>query len=184
MLFAHEEVISLPRFIGKGLKYVDIKMHCDPVQKAIYQLGLVDTKPIQVKGVKVVPRDVLLKLVPKTPSMEELAEMYKTGILGNDVFIFTVDVRGEKAGEKINHIIHVKSPSLSQIQKKTPGANCVSYSTGTSAAIFTEMLGKKEIRNRGAFPPECLEPKARETFIAKLSEKDLEVYERVERLLT
>lgn len=184
MLFAHEEVVSLPRFIGKGLKYVDIKNPVDPVQKAIYQLGLLGTKPIQVKDVKVAPRDILLKLLPKTPSMEEVTNMFKAGMLGNDVFIVVVDVKGEKAGEKINHILYVKGPSLRQVQKKLPGANCVSYLTGTSAAIFAGMLGQKEIKTKGAFPPECLEPRARETFIAKLSEKDIEVHESVERLLS
>lgn len=182
MLFAHEEVISLPRFIGKGINRVDIKAFIDPMQKAIFQLGLLGTKSISVKDVKVAPRDLLLNLLPKTPTIEKMKTMIKTGIVGNDVFSIAVGVKGEKAGKKINYIFYVKGPTLGQIQKKLPGANCVSYLTGTSASIFSEMLVKKEIRAKGAFPPECLEPRALELFIAKTS-KYMEIYETAERYL-
>jgi saccharopine dehydrogenase-like NADP-dependent oxidoreductase len=172
MLFAHEEVVTLPRFIGKGLKYVDLKSaHIEPVQKALYQLGFLGTKAVRVKDVEVVPRDVLLKVLPKTLSSEDVEKVDRVEMLG-------------KAGKKTNYMLYVKGPTFKQVQKKLLGVNCVSYLTGTSAAVFTDMLGKREVETKGAFPPECLEPTAREIFIKRLSEKDIEVYEHVERPLS
>lgn len=185
MLFAHEEVVTLPRFIGKGLKYVDLKSaHVEPVQKALYQLGFLGTKAVRVKDIEVVPRDVLLKVLPKTLSSEDVEKVDRAEMLGNDVLVPVVDIRGEKAGKKMNYILYVKGPTFKQVQKKLLGANCVSYLTGTSAAVFTDMLGKREVETKGAFPPECLEPTAREIFINRLSKQDIEVYEHVERSLS
>jgi len=183
MMFGHEEVVTFPRFIGKGLKYVDLKVPTDSVKKAIYELGLLSREPIDAKGVKVAPRDLFLALIPPTPSMEEVKKKSETGLFGEGVGIELVDVKGEKAGKEVNYILYYKPLTVREVQEKIPGATDESFVTGTPAAIFAEMLAQGKIETTGVFSPECLAPKVREEFMVELAEKGINIYEKVERRL-
>jgi len=183
MMFSHEEVVTFPRFIGKGLGYVNLKVPIDPVKKAIYELGLLGSEPIDAKGVKVAPRDLFLALIPPTPSMEEVEKKSETGLFGESVGIELVDVKGEKAGKEVHYILYYKPLTVREVQEKIPGATDESFVTGSPAAIFAKMLAQSMIETTGVFPPECLEPKAREAFMTELAEKGINIYEKVERCL-
>jgi len=178
----HEEPATLPRFIGKGLKYVDLKLGTPdmPTLKFVVGLGLMSDEPLDIRGVKVAPRDLFLKLIPPTLSFEEVENKIKAGTLIDAHECYVVEVEGEKAGKKMTYIFSVPFPSLREVQKKLSGATHESYVTGISAAIFTEMVCMGEIKAKGVFLPECLELRARETLIAKLAEKDIEIHERAE----
>jgi len=182
MMFGHEEIVTFPRFIGKTLKYVDLKVPVDPKRKAIYDLGLLNRETIDVKGAKVSPRDLLLALVPTTPTMEAIEES-EIDLFSEGVGIELVDVKGEKGGKEMNYILYYKPLTIREVQQKTPGATDESFMTGTPAAIFAKMLAQDKIETRGVFPPECLEQKVRDTFIAELSEKGIHIHEKVERSL-
>jgi saccharopine dehydrogenase (NAD+, L-lysine-forming) len=183
MMFGHEEVVTFPYFIGKGVRYVDLKVPIDPVKKTIYELGLLGIESIDAKGVEVVPRDLFLSLIPPTPSMEEVEKTSDTGLFGESVGVELVDVKGEKAGKEVNYILYYKPLTVREVQEKIPGATDESFVTGTPAAIFAKMLAQDMIETTGVFPPECLEPKVREDFIAELAEKGINIYEKVERRL-
>ncbi|GAG43840.1 unnamed protein product, partial [marine sediment metagenome] len=43
----------------------------------IQGLGLMDDKPIEVKGCKISPRDLLLKLIPRTLSPQQMIKLVK-----------------------------------------------------------------------------------------------------------
>jgi len=177
----HEEALMLPRFIGKGLKYVDIKLGSPdiPLIKSLFQIGLCSIDPIEVKGVKVAPRDVLLKLLPSTLSFEEIENRIKTGTLIDAHECYVVEVEGIKASKKLTYIFNVNFPTLRQVQKMLPGATHESYVTGVSAAIFTEILGEGKIKTKGLIAPECLEQEVREIFLAALAEKSIKIGEQV-----
>jgi saccharopine dehydrogenase-like NADP-dependent oxidoreductase len=178
----HEEPVSLSRFIGKGLKHVDLKLGTPdmPTIKFVVQLGLMGDEPVDVGGVKVVPRDLFFKLIPPTLSFEEVENKIKAGTLIDAHEIYVVEVEGEKAGKKTTYILSVPFPSLREVQEKLSGATHESYVTGVSAAVFTEMVCTGDIKAKGVFLPECLGGEERETFIAKLAEKDIKIQERVE----
>jgi saccharopine dehydrogenase-like NADP-dependent oxidoreductase len=178
----HEEPESLPRFIGKGLKDVNLKLGTPdmPIIKFVVALGLMDDEPVDVGGVKVVPRDLFLKLIPPTLSFEEVEKKIKAGTLIDAQQCYVVEVEGEKAGKKKTYIFSIPFPSLLEVQKKLSGATHESYVTGVSAAVFTEMVCTEDIKAKGVFLPECLDAEARNTFIAKLAEKDIKIHEKVE----
>jgi saccharopine dehydrogenase-like NADP-dependent oxidoreductase len=180
---SHEEPETLPRFIGKGIKYADFKMGgaIFPLAKAIFELGLLSDKPINVKGIKVVPRDVFLALVPPTPSMEEVEEMIKAGTI-NMRACCVVDVKGQKKGEKMRHILYTKFMDIKEIAQRMPGANPVAYVTSVPASIYTKMLLKGEIKTRGVIPPEALEPEVRQAYITEVEEKGIKINAKVEKL--
>jgi len=179
---AHEEPETLPHFIGKGVKYVDFKLGGPdfPLAKAIVELGLMDDKPIDVKGVKVAPRDVFLALVPPTPPMEEVERMIKAGMINMRVCC-AVDVKGQEDDAEVRHILYSNFMDIHELEKRMPGANPIAYLTSVPASIFTRMLIKEEIKTRGVIPPEALEPEVRRVFIDRLVEKGITVHEKVER---
>ncbi|UCE15326.1 MAG: saccharopine dehydrogenase NADP-binding domain-containing protein [Candidatus Bathyarchaeota archaeon] len=181
---SHEEPETLPRFIGKGVKYVDFKMGGPefPLAKAIVDLGLLDHKPIDVKGVEVVPRDVFLALVPPTPSMEEVERMIKAGIIDMKICC-AVDVKGQKEGAEVRYVLYSNFIDIQELAKRMPGANPVAYITSVPASIFTKMLVNGRIKSRGVIPPEALEPTVRRAFIAELAEKGIRINEKMERLV-
>jgi len=178
----HEEPESLPLFIGKGLKYVNLKLGTPdmPIIKFVVALGLMDDEPVDVGGAKVVPRDLFLKLIPPTLSFEEVENKIKAGTLIDAHECYVVEVEGEKAGKKTTYILSVPFPSLREVQEKLSGATHESYVTGVSAAVFTEMVCTGDIKAKGVFLPECLDLEARNAFIAKLAEKDIRIHEKVE----
>jgi saccharopine dehydrogenase (NAD+, L-lysine-forming) len=180
---SHEEPETLPRFIGKGVKYVDFKMGGPdfPLAKAIVELGLMNDKPINVKGIKVAPRDVFLALVPPTPSMEEVERMIKAEMISMRMCC-AVDVKGQKKGAKMRYVLYSSFMDINELKKRMPGANPVAYVTSVPASIFTKMLVKGRIKTRGVIPPEALEPAVRQAFIAELAEKGITVREKVESL--
>jgi len=182
----HEEVVTLPRFIGKGLKYVDFKMGDADIltTKAIWEIGLLNDKPINVKGVKVTPRDVFLSAIPPPLTMEQVEQKIKEGILIDAAECGVIEITGEKSGEKTRYTYEWPTLSIRDANKIMPGATQESYATGIPAAIFAWMLGKGEIKNTGVIAPECLELEARRTFLSKLAEAKQPVYEKVEKILS
>ncbi len=182
----HEEVVTLPRFIGKGLKYVDFKMGDADIltAKAIWEIGLLNDKPINVKGVKVAPRDVFLSAIPPPLTMEEVEQKVKEGILVDAAECGVIEVTGEKTGEKTCYTYEWSSLSIREANKIILGVTQESYATGVPAAIFAWMLGKGEIRTTGVIAPECLGLEARKLFFSKLTEMRMPVYEKVEKILS
>ena len=179
----HEDVLTLSQFI-KGVKYVDFKAggpH-NVVAKAIIQLGMLNDKPITVKGVKVAPVDVLISLTPPPLTLAEIKQKIKAGIIVDEREYFVEEVSGHREGKEVQFIFNWRS-SLHEAQRRIPGATALSYITGVPASIFARMLGKGEVKTTGVIPPECLEPEVIGRFLAELAEKGIIIHERVERRL-
>lgn len=187
---AHEESILMPLFIGKGIKNVGVKIGGEfwsnmplAATRAIVQLGLMNDKPMDVKGVKVSPRDLLYTLTPRTLSTEEVEKKIKTGVITGSYGCILIDIEGEEKGEKVHKTLQVKAPNIIEIQKKIPGVYDLSYMTSVPAALIAIKLGRGEIKTKGVVPPEGLEPKIRKELLTELAKKDIVVHERTEKCL-
>lgn len=97
----HEEPVMLPRFIGKGVKYVDFRYPVDKIAGALIKLGFASYEPIEVKGVKVAPVDVLMRLVRRPVNEFLIEDEKKVKASSLYKFYMVIEVEGEKAGEKI-----------------------------------------------------------------------------------
>jgi saccharopine dehydrogenase (NAD+, L-lysine-forming) len=172
----HEETETLPRFIKKGVKYVDFKLAFSPetveLLKTLNDLGLMSMKPIDVKGVKVSPLDVFISLIPTPAEIGGKVEGYAC---------ILADVRGEKEGAKIHYVVYTFM-SHGEAYRRL-GVTATAYLTGLPAAVGAAMLADGSIKKRGVYPPEVLEP---EPFLARIRQKDIPIYEKVtvERSLT
>jgi len=168
-LVEHDEAVTLPHFIGKGVKYVDFKESIDIIAGILINLGLAGIEAIEVKGVNVKPLDVLLKLAK--PAIEEIEEMEETPefqkLRGEEVFSCNVaQVIGEKAGKKVEHYVYLNT-SISDMREWMRRYGTTNGWVPIPAAVTAIMLAKGEIQAKGVISPECLEP---EPFMRKLSE--------------
>lgn len=164
----YEPVHTLPRFI-KGVKYVDCKISPDVMAGALIRIGLASDKLINVKGVKVAPRDVLLALVhPPAEEGERRIETFEEDFFS----CLLAEVKGEKAGEKIIYTTYRISSFRETYKKFKTGWAGVAIPATTTAI----MLAKGEVKVKGVIAPEGLEP---EPFLAKLAEKGFTFQEKI-----
>ncbi len=174
----HEEIVTLPHFIGKGVKYVDIKMSPDIIAGILIKMGLAGTEPIEVKGVKVKPLDVLLKLTK--PATEEIEEMEKTPgfdkLSREEVYSCTaVQVIGKKAGQKVEEYVYLNT-LISNMREWLRRYGTTNGWVPIPGAATAKMLATGEIQAKGVISPECLEP---EPFLHKLSEMGMGTFQEI-----
>jgi saccharopine dehydrogenase (NAD+, L-lysine-forming) len=177
-LVEHDEAVTLPHFIGKGVKYVDFKESVDIIAGILINLGLAGTEPIEVKGVKVKPLDVLLKLAK--PAIEEIEETEKTPefqkLSGEEAASCNVaQVIGEKAGKKVEQYVYLKT-SISDRREWMRRYDTTNGWVPIPAAATAIMIAKGEIQAKGVISPECLEP---EPFMRKLSEMGMGTFQMI-----
>lgn len=171
----HEEPLTLGRFLGKGIRYVDLKMggHHVYQMKEAWSLGLLGRKPVAVDGVRVVPRDLLVALNPPALTPASVVRLLKSGVLRDATGCHALVVEGAKAGGRKVLRYAAVGPSLRAVQEWMPGATNLSYRVGVGAALFTEMIARGQVSPSGAFPPECLDADARAIYIERLKLRHL-----------
>jgi len=178
---SHEEPLTIPKFIGKPVRYVDFKMG-EPAMmlwKSISDLHLMSKEPIEVDGKKIAPRSVFLKLLPPTPSAKELVRLTKSGELISRMMV-TVDVWGQKAGKDMHYQLWTEGPTATEACERIPGASDVSYATAVSGALFSLMVLRGQVKHAGVFPPEVFTREERETYFKLMREWGIKIHKRVE----
>lgn len=175
-LVDHEEVRMLPRFI-KGVQHVEFKFfsHRMPIFRTLSLLFRED-KTINVKGVEMASTNIFKALVPPPG---EFPEKVEAGLVDDAYSCPVVEVTGEKAGMKRRYVLSCPL-GLKDANNILPNSQPLSIQVGTPPAIISTMLIKKEIKLRGVMPPVCLDP---EPLLAKLAEKGIRTYERVEKYI-
>jgi len=168
----HEEPMTLPLFLGKKVKYVDFKMAISEREKQLveilWKLGLTSREPVEVKGVKVAPMDVVLTCIRPPAELEPNFE-------GHEMIV--TDVKGEKDGKGIRYIIYSYMSHKEAYEKY--GSHATAYMTGTSAAAAAIMLARGEIKRRGVFPAECLDA---ERFLEQVREMGIKINKIIKTL--
>ena len=155
----HEEVFLLPGFIGKGIKYCDFKFRLDVRAGTLVKLGFASDKPIDVKGVKVSPLDVLLRLVP-SPVDAFFAEDEAVKQPFDSPRICVIKVKGTKSGEDVEYTIsfdynlYTSTEERLEVYQKFGTINIyVALPVIVGAKMCVSGLAEK-----GIIPPECLDP--------------------------
>ncbi len=155
----HEEVLTIPRFIEKGIKYVDFRYPVDIVAGALVKLGFPSYDPIEVKGVKVAPRDVLLSLV-RHPVNNFLTEDESTVMTPSEyIWSMVMEIDGEKAGDKVKYTLTRRSTEVSADEKLKMLRKLGTTRVGVAApAIVAAKMSIKGDAERGVIAPECFDP--------------------------
>lgn len=164
----HDEAVTIPRFIGKGIRYADFKYSVDRLAGSLVKLGFAREDPIDVKGVKVAPRDVLLSLVRRPVSAffieDESTVVAPSGYVG----FIVVEMEGEKAGEKMRIKLTQDATGFGPKEKLEMFKRLGTISVYVAApAIAASKMSIEGEADKGVIAPECLDPIK---FLGKLAE--------------
>jgi saccharopine dehydrogenase-like NADP-dependent oxidoreductase len=166
----HEEPYLIPKFyMDKGLQYLDFKYPVDKIVGAFIKMGFANDEAIDVNGVKVVPRDVLMKQVER-PGNKFLHENGETILQSDLTGIMDVSVNGEKAGEKISHKISYRftdGPNLERQRKLFTAYGTTMVHVALPAVVGAKMCLNGEVES-GVISPDSLSPRV---FFEGLAER-------------
>lgn len=148
----HEETVTMPRYLEQyGLERVTYKISLDEnlmnALKVIDKLGLRGTKPVEVGGVKVSPRDVVAACAPQPKDIGN--EMVGEMCVG-------IHCKGIKDGKEKEIMMYQTFDN--QESMKDWGMQAVVAQTGFGAAIAIELIGRGIWTGEGVYSPEYFDP--------------------------
>jgi len=164
----HEEAAMLPRFIGKGVKYCDFKYPVDIQAGNLIALGFSSPEPIDVKGIKVSPLDVLVKLV-RSPGDSFFTEEETVRSPIDFAKIMVIKVNGVKSGEDVEctisypYLLFATAEERLEVFRKFGTINIY---VALPAIVGAEMCVQGEA-DKGVIGPECLNPTK---FLGKMAD--------------
>jgi len=145
----HEEVLLIPRWIpckrvtfkyGLGDQFIN-------VLKVIQMLGLDKKEPIDVKGVRVAPRDVVAACLPDPAHLGD--RMFGKTCAGTYV-------KGRKDGRPRQVYIYQVADNETCMRKY--GVQAVVWQTAVNPVIAMELLANGIWQGRGVLGPEAFDP--------------------------
>lgn len=147
---SHEEVDTLPRFIGKGVRFVDFKLAVpDEMQKYLAfldRIGMTRRDTVRVRGGEVTPLSVLAAVLPQPAEI---------GGKIQGAAIILVEIDGKKAGRKVRHVLYAAMTHDEAFRRMKVTATAFLTGTGAAAGAIALVTGK--VKARGVIPPEMLE---------------------------
>ena len=165
----HEEQELIPQFLGKPVRNVDFMIGLDEkfigYVKALKKLGLTSRLPVDVKGTKVVPLDLVVSLMPRPDSLGDK-------IKGTSIAM--VEVGGRMNGQ--DTIIKTWISMSHERAYEISGQNATPYTTAMPVAVVVEMFARGEIRAKGVKTPESVDPVK---FCNYLPAKEIPVHEEI-----
>jgi lysine 6-dehydrogenase len=109
---------------------------------ALRECSLLDTEPIEVKGVEVSPREFLTTL---------LNPMLKLGEDERDMTVLRVEVSGRKGGRAAKHSFH-----MVDYRDMEAGVLSMARTTGYTGSIVAQMVHGGKVKEKGIVFPEKL----------------------------
>ena len=161
----HPQPLTIPRYI-KGVKKVVIKgalipLWVDRVIKEQKATGFLSKEPVEIKGTRIIPYDLTLKLwdtIPRDRDKGPAASGLK------------VIVKGERQGKEVTYTADI-------VGRMAPG-------TGLPASIAALMMDKGEVTVKGVVAPEgCIDP---DKFLKELIKRGAKIHqtEKIKSILT
>lgn len=167
----HSETRTLPQFIGKGLRRVDVRGAWTPeIMQALrlfLNYRLITSDVTQINGVPVRAKEFL-----RAHLLEEEATGRAQGE-GEWAFLLFVEVLGTRAGRTARRVYRTSHPDM-----RVWGRSATARMTGIPASIGAQLLAQGKVRQTGVLAPEAaFDPTE---FIAELARRGIRVEERIE----
>ncbi len=162
----HSECATFPvSFRNKGIRHVSFKIAFPSdfltKLKFLVDIGFGSDEPINIRGVKVSPREVLARLLEMAP-VEDVEPQ--------DCDVLRIVAAGEASGQQVEITNQVVV-----LPYRRWGISAGALDTGIPLAIAGRMLANGEITRRGAFGPEMCVPV--EPFFRELARYEMHVTE-------
>ena len=137
--------------LGKGCDYCDFKIAlddtCVEAIQMIGMLGLSNPSKVDVKGMKVSPRDVVAACLPDPSTLGERAK--------GDCAVGTL-TKGVKDGQDVSYHVWIQLSHEKTFKKY--GHSATAYTVGAPLAIAAILFARGNVTQKGVFPPEMLDP--------------------------
>ena len=158
---AHDEPVIMglnaDKFF-KGAKNIYFKYGGAGIEFAepLYKMGMLSEDPYEIDGVQVVPKKLVLDMLPAAPKYrEEIKEILDEG-LELDSGAFVVEAIGMKDGKKVIVETHLAAPGCVESFEKS-GMTAEMYLTGQSGALFTKLFADGKVTQKGLISSDMLE---------------------------
>jgi saccharopine dehydrogenase (NAD+, L-lysine-forming) len=167
----HSETHTLPRFIGKGIRRVDVRGAWRPETMQALRLflsyRLITSDVVAVNGTQVRAKEYL-----RAHLLSEAAEgrVYDEG---DWAFLLAVEVVGSRDGRVARRIYRTSHPPMNAW-----GRSATAKMTGIPASIGAQMLARGEVQRIGVLAPEAAFDPTH--FIGELARRGIRVEERIE----
>ncbi len=162
----HSELATIPKFIGKGVNYVDFKINYDfDMVNTLKKLGFFSDEKIKINGLEISVRDFTVNVLRRSmidPSIH---------IIEDAACILTI-VKGVKNDRDLTYTMYGLSTS-----RRDWRVSASSYLTGVPASIAAQMMAREEIQFYGVLPPEACIPA--EKFLQSLKNKGVVIGEEI-----
>jgi saccharopine dehydrogenase-like NADP-dependent oxidoreductase len=133
--------------------------HCELWSKLL-KMRMLSDEPIRIAdGIKVTPRQFMIKHL--APQLQ-----YKKG--EGDLVILRVEFLGEREGEETRLVF-----DLVDLYDRETGVSAMARTTGYTCAIVTQMVGSREIKEKGVLAPEKHVPP--EPFFRELAKRGIRI---------
>lgn len=151
-LVAHEEVKTIPRYLGKPVRRVDFKYAVNPdlaqVLPALERLRLMaENRTIRLANHRITFREAFEAAFPEPAQVARRLAGVKC---------LSVDVDGMRNGTRMRIHSHISLSHQEAIRRRKTTA--VYYLTGTAAAVGVGLLGEGALPGKGVYPSEVLSP--------------------------
>jgi saccharopine dehydrogenase (NAD+, L-lysine-forming) len=152
----HPQPLTIPRYI-KGVRNVVIKgalipSWVDQLIREQRETGFLSKEPVEVKGTKIIPYDLTLRLWGSIPENRDKGP-FSSGL--------KVIVKGERKGKQVTYTADI-------VGRMAPG-------TGLPASIAALMLDAGDVTVKGVVAPEgCIDPKK---FLAALVQRGAKIHQ-------
>jgi saccharopine dehydrogenase (NAD+, L-lysine-forming) len=155
----HEEVVLIPRWVdcarvtfkyGLGEEFI-------AVLRTLHKLGLDSTEPLEVRGMKVAPRDVVAAALPDPATLGERM----TGRTCAGTYVTGVGKDGSPRSTYLYHVVD-NEPTM-----RDYGSQAVVWQTAINPVVAMELLNDGAWQGAGVLGPEAFPPKP---FLERLAE--------------
>jgi saccharopine dehydrogenase (NAD+, L-lysine forming) len=155
----HEEVVLIPRWVdcervtfkyGLGEEFI-------AVLRTLHKLGLDSTQPLEVRGSKVAPRDVVAAALPDPATLGERM----TGRTCAGTWVTGTGKDGQPRSTYLYHVVD-NEPTMRQY-----GSQAVVWQTAINPVVAMELLNEGAWEGAGVLGPEAFPPKP---FLERLAE--------------
>jgi saccharopine dehydrogenase (NAD+, L-lysine-forming) len=152
----HPQPLTIPKYI-KGVRNVVIKgalipLWVDELIREQKETGFLGREPIDIKGTKLTPYDLALKLWETIPEGRDK---------GPQASGLKVIVKGERGGKKVTY-------TADMVGRMAPG-------TGLPASIAALMMDAGEVAEKGVVAPEgCIDP---DKFLAEFLKRGARIHQ-------
>jgi saccharopine dehydrogenase (NAD+, L-lysine-forming) len=147
----HEEVDTLPRFIGKGIRSVDFKLALPDAMRQhlefLDRIGMTRRDEVTVGGAKVRPLSVLATVLPQPA---DLAGRVRGAA------IILVEVEGIRSGRRWLHRLH--AGMTHEEANRRLRATATAFLTGTGGAAGALAIATGRLTTPGVYSPEQVDP--------------------------